>query len=146
MPVIYDDGQLAIAEEARRALAGQARTATMLDLLEQTGGYDEAYWRLVREQGWTAATLAELHGGLDLSLVELELIALQTGRVLAGAPFLTSSFGVGRAIAALAPDHFKAEWLPLLAAVRRSARWRLPSVRMCLACPPAIQATARSEP
>ncbi len=115
MPLIYDAGQLAIAQEARRALEAQVRTEALLELLEQTGAYDEAYWRLAREQGWAAATLPESFGGLGLSLVELGLIAFQTGRVLAGAPFLTSGFGVGRAIAALAPDSFKQEWLPRLA-------------------------------
>lgn len=115
MPLIYDASQLAIAQEARRALEDQSRTESLLDLLEQTGGYSADYWALARQQGWTAATLPQIYGGLDLSLVELGLIAWQTGRVLAGAPFLTSSFGAGRAIAAHAPEDFKAEWLPRLA-------------------------------
>ena len=115
MPLIYDSGQLAISREAGRALDAVARTETMLALLEQTGAYDAEYWRLAREQGWTAATLPESFGGLGLSLVELGLIAFETGRVLAGAPFLTSSFGAARAIATHAQDGFKADWLPRLA-------------------------------
>lgn len=115
MPLLYDDGQLAIAHEARRALEAHARTETMLTLLEKTGAYDPQYWEMAREQGWTAATLPDAYGGLELSLVELGLIAFQAGRVLAGAPFLTSTYGAVRAILRYAPDAFKQEWLPRLA-------------------------------
>jgi len=115
MTLLYDDGQMAIAQEARRALEAGVRTEALLALLEQTGAYDAPFWALAREQGWTAATVPESHGGLGLSLVELGLIAFQIGRVLAGAPFLTSSFGAGRAIAAHASDDIQQQWLPRLA-------------------------------
>ena len=115
MSLLYDDAQLAIAQEARRALEAQSRTETLLALLEQTGSYDTGYWMLAKEQGWTAATLPENYGGLGLSLVELGLIAFQIGRVLAGAPFLTTGFGAARAIAAHAPVAFQHAWLPRLA-------------------------------
>ena len=115
MPLLYDSGQLAIAQEARRALEAHAQTPAMLALLEEVGAYNRPYWQLACAQGWPAAALPEAFGGLDLSLVELGLIAFQAGRVLAGAPFLTSSYGAARAILAHAPDGFRHEWLPRLA-------------------------------
>ena len=92
-----------------------ARTETQLALLEKTGAYDERYWALARAQGWTAAGLPEAFGGLDLSLLELGLIAFEAGRVLAGAPFLTSSYGAARVLLRHGQGALKQAYLPRLA-------------------------------
>lgn len=115
MPILYNDFQLAIAQEARRALEAHAQTDIMLAMLEEKGDYDLSYWQLAAVQGWTAATWPDAHGGLDLSLVDLGLIAFQVGRTLAGAPFLTSSYGAGRAILRNGSDALRQQWLPALA-------------------------------
>ncbi|HEX7821132.1 MAG TPA: acyl-CoA dehydrogenase family protein, partial [Sphingobium sp.] len=115
MTLIYSDEQAAMAIEARRALEARTRPGALLALLEQEGCYDAPSWTLAREQGWTAAVLPEEYGGLGLSLVELGLIAFETGRVLAGAPFLTTSLGAGRAILRHGTAEMKAAWLPGLA-------------------------------
>lgn len=115
MSLIYDEGQLAIAAESRRVLEARVKPEQMLALLEQQGEYHAPFWETAKEQGWTALALPEAYGGLDLSLVELGLIALQAGRSLAGAPFLTSSYGTGRAILDHGPDDLKNAWLPRLA-------------------------------
>lgn len=114
MPLLYTQDQLAIAEQARRVLEARLSTEALLSLLDLQQDYHVGYWDTVRGQGWTAATLPEMHGGLDLSLVELGLIAFETGRVLAGAPFLTSSFGAARALLASGNEALCGEWLPRL--------------------------------
>lgn len=91
------------------------QTEHLLPLLEQQGEYHTAFWETAREQGWTALALPRSYGGLDLGLVELGLIALQAGRSLAGAPFLTSSFGAARAILDYGDDGLRDHWLPSLA-------------------------------
>jgi acyl-CoA dehydrogenase len=115
MSLLYDEGQLAIASESRRVLEARVETAHLLPLLEKQGEFHAAFWDTAKEQGWTALALPEAYGGLDLSLVELGLIAFQAGRSLSGAPFLTSSFGAARAILDYGSDDLKAEWLPKLA-------------------------------
>ena len=115
MSLLYDEGQLAIAEESRRVLEARVEFAHLLPLLEQQGQFHGAFWETAKQQGWTALALPEEFGGLDLSLVELGLIALQTGRSLAGAPFLTSSYGAARAILSHGSDALKSAWLPRFA-------------------------------
>src|SRR3546814_3226637 len=74
-----------------------------------------AYWDTAKERGWTALALPETFGGLALGLVELGLVAHQAGRMLSGAPFLTSSFGAAKAIELYGSAVQKARWLPSLA-------------------------------
>lgn len=115
MSLLYDEGQLAIATESRRVLEARVAPDALLPLLEQSGHYHQAYWETAKEQGWTALALPEAYGGLDLGLIELGLIGLQIGRSLAGASFLTSSFGAARAILDFGDDTVKTAWLPSLA-------------------------------
>ncbi len=115
MSLLYDEGQLAIAAESRRVLEARVEFAQLLPLLEQQGQYHAAFWETAKEQGWTALALPEAYGGLDLSLIELGLIAFQTGRSLAGAPFLTSTYGAARAILDHGSDELKSAWLPRFA-------------------------------
>jgi acyl-CoA dehydrogenase len=115
MSLLYDDGQLAIATESRRVLEARVAPEALLPLLEQSGQYHTPYWDMAKEQGWTALALPEAYGGLDLGLVELGLIAFQIGRSLAGAPFLTASFGAARAILDFGDESLKDAWLPKLA-------------------------------
>ncbi|MBO9698296.1 MAG: acyl-CoA/acyl-ACP dehydrogenase [Sphingopyxis sp.] len=115
MSILYDEGQQAIATESRRALEARVSKDDLLPLLQDSGKYHDGFWTTAKEQGWTALALPEAHGGLDLGLVELGLIAHQAGRSLSGAPFLTSSFGAAKAIELYGSDEQKARWLPGLA-------------------------------
>ncbi len=115
MSILYDEGQQAIAIESRRILEARMDKDALLPLLGTTGQYHAGFWTIAKEQGWTALALPEAFGGLGLGLIELGLIAHQAGRTLSGAPFLTSSFGVSRAIALYGSDAQKARWLPGLA-------------------------------
>lgn len=113
MSLLYDDGQLAIATESRRALEASVTLEGQLQFLERTGAFDNAFWRLAREQGWTALTVPEDHGGINLGLVELGLVAFQAGRSLSGAPFVTTNHGVAAAL--LAGNGAGKDWLSRLA-------------------------------
>ncbi len=115
MSLLYDDDQMSISNESRRILEARADPAKLLPLLEVQGEYLASFWETAKEQGWTALALPEAYGGLDLGLVELGLIALQAGRSLSGAPFLTSSFGAASALLGSGSEALKAAWLPRLA-------------------------------
>ena len=115
MSLLYDEGQLAIATESRRVLEARIDPATLLPLLEKQGEFHAAYWETAKEQGWCGIAIPEEHGGLGLGLIELGVVAHQIGRSLAGASFLTGSYGAARAILDYGNDALKAEWLPRLA-------------------------------
>lgn len=115
MSLIHDEGQVAMATEARRVLEARVDAAALLPLLEASGQYHQPFWQTAREQGWCAMAVPEAFGGLGLGLVEQGLLALQVGRSLAGAPFLTGGWGLGRALTAKADSPAAAQWLPLLA-------------------------------
>jgi acyl-CoA dehydrogenase len=84
-------------------------------LLETGGRYDEAFWAACQEMGWTGITVAETHGGLELTPVELGLVALECGRVCAGAPFLATSFAASEALRLWGDAALQSAWLPGLA-------------------------------
>jgi acyl-CoA dehydrogenase len=115
MALLYDEGQQAIASESRRVLEARMGTDAQLRLLEEQGAFHPIFWDTAKEQGWTGLALPEAYGGLGLGLVDLGLLAHQTGRAIAGAPFLTSCFGAARAILDHGNDALKEKWLPLLA-------------------------------
>jgi len=115
MSLLYDEGQTAIGEESRRVLDAKAKPERLLQLLEEVGTFDEVYWNLCKEQGWTAITLPESAGGLGLGLVELGLVALAGGAHAVGAPFLNTSFGAAQALLAGSDAEAGAQWAPKLA-------------------------------
>lgn len=115
MTILYSEDQQAIATESRRVLEARIGKDELLPLLETRGRYHEGFWNTAKEQGWTALAIPEAHGGLALGLAEMGLIAHQAGRSLSGAPFLTSGFGVAKAIELYGSDAQKVRWLPGLA-------------------------------
>ncbi len=101
MSILYDEGQLAIANESRRVLDARTGKDRLLALLEKVGEYDRPFWDTAIEQGWTALAIAEEHGGLGLGLIELGLVAMACGAATAGAPFLTVGYGAASVMAAV---------------------------------------------
>ncbi|MES2289108.1 MAG: acyl-CoA dehydrogenase family protein [Pseudomonadota bacterium] len=98
MPYLYSEEQSQIRDEVRRTLEGTVAPAKLRSLLEAEGKYDDAFWKTAREMGWTAIGVAEEDGGLGLSLIEALIVAEETGRVIAGAPFLATAFAVTDAL------------------------------------------------
>jgi acyl-CoA dehydrogenase len=115
MSILLDEGQQAIATESRRIIDAREDKSKALALIEADGAYDTAWWDMCREQGWTAVALPEDVGGLGLGLVELGQVALAVGAGIAGAPFLTSSFGAADAINRHGSAESKDLWLARLA-------------------------------
>lgn len=116
MSLLYDEAQLAIATESRRVLDSRMAADRLLMLLERQGEFDRPFWQTCIEQGWTGLALPGAHGGFDLGLVELGLVAHACGAATSGAPFLTSSYGAACAILDHGSDALKSAWLPKLAA------------------------------
>ncbi len=63
--------------------------------METERGYDPATWaQLSEELAWTALTIPEAYGGLDMSYLDLHPLMEEIGRALLCAPFL-STIGLG---------------------------------------------------
>ena len=124
MPYLLSEEQQQISAEARRLLADAYSPARLRGLQETPGGYDEVFWSAAREMGWTGAAIPEADGGLGLGAVELGLIAVECGRVVAGAPYLSTSFAVAEALRLWGDEDLKARRLPALASAGRRAAFR----------------------
>ena len=116
MAFLYSSEQLAIREAAFRQLSSRFDSKALHFIIARAAGHDADFWRLCRENGWTGVTIDPAYGGLGLGLVELCLVAEAVGHVIAGAPFLLSSFGAADAIGLWGSDLHKTRWLGELAA------------------------------
>ena len=115
MSILYDEAQTAIAAESARVLKARHAPDQLLKLLEKLGEHDQTFWATCIEQGWTGITIPESHGGLELGLVELGVVAEAAGQVTAGAPFLTTSAGFSHGLGKYGSGELQEKWLPRVA-------------------------------
>lgn len=115
MPHLYSDEQLHIRNEARRLLEAHYSGERLKTLLTSSGRYDENFWSDCRDMGWASVTIPEAYGGLDLTPLELCIIAEECGRVTCGAPFLTTGFAVGEALRLWGDEASRQSLLPRVA-------------------------------
>jgi len=109
------DEQQHIKSEARRRLEAERDEGLLLTLLETPGAYDEKFWASARDMGWPAIAVPEENDGLGLSIAEACIVAEETGRVTAGAPFMQTSMGVADALTRYGSQEQKDAWLAKLA-------------------------------
>jgi acyl-CoA dehydrogenase len=111
----FSEDQKNIQEQARGMLAKECSSAIVRRVIDKGEYYDNALWRQIVELGWPATTIAEEHGGLGLSYLELCVIATELGRSLAPTPFIASVYLSTELIKTAASSQQQAEWLPSLA-------------------------------
>lgn len=108
--------QTTLRDEARRMLAEQADAARLRRAID-AGGYDETLWRTIaRDLGWCAVAIPEDAGGLGLGVFDLALLAEETGRRLAPAPFWSTACLAAPLIDRLAGEPSRGELLSRIAA------------------------------
>ena len=116
------DDQLALADAAGALLSKRASPELVRKVVDAGGGYDEALWHDMVEQGWPAVAVPESLGGLGLGWVEAAVLLEQVGAHLAPAPILQHVVALDAvARAALAGIDTAAEWLDPLVAGRAIA-------------------------
>jgi len=113
--LIYDEAQRQIADECERILKDAYSGPALKALLERLGCYDDSFWQLCVDQGWTAIAVPEEFGGLGLGLSEQGIVSQACGKVVGGAPFLASGYAVVEAISRFGDPALKDRWLPALA-------------------------------
>jgi acyl-CoA dehydrogenase len=111
----FSDDQKNIQEQAHSMLAKECGSAVVRQVIDGNTGFDAKLWQQIVALGWPATTIAEEHGGLGLSYLELCVIATELGRSLAPVPFIASVYLGTELIKTAASIEQQAEWLPALA-------------------------------
>ena len=111
----FSDDQKTIQEQARAMLTKECGSAVVRKTIGSNHGFDVTLWQQIVALGWPATTIAEEHGGLGLSYLELCVIATELGRSLAPVPFIASVYLGTELIKAAASSQQQAQWLPALA-------------------------------
>jgi alkylation response protein AidB-like acyl-CoA dehydrogenase len=108
-----NDEQREIQSTAREFLSDRFKPEKVRELAESRA-YDDAIWRQISELGWPGIAVAEEDGGQGLGLIELVLIAEQTGYALAPTP-LMSTWNAALFLSE-GSDEQRERWLPGVAA------------------------------
>ena len=106
----FSDDQQAIKRTAHDMLADRFKPDTVRELAESER-YDDAHWREIAELGWAGIFVGEQHGGQDLGIVELAILAEELGYVAAPVPFLANA-AAGLALHHAGSDAQRERWLP----------------------------------
>jgi len=104
-----NDEQREIQSTAREFLSSRFKPEKVRELAESRT-YDDAIWKEISELGWPGIAVAEEDGGQGLGLIELVLIAEQSGYVLAPTP-LMSTWNAALFLSE-ASDEQRGRWLP----------------------------------
>lgn len=109
------DEQKMLAEQARGLLAERTPYDHLRRLIDDGAEWDEALWRELGAMGFLGATIAEAHGGLGMTPLDLGVISAELGRANAAVPFFSSIVLAADAIALAGSEEQKTRWLPGLA-------------------------------
>ena len=80
--------QQLLRETTRASLAKACSKERVRELMATDTAFDPKLWQTVTDQGWVALHLPEEVGGLGLGLVELAIVAEETGRACLPGPML----------------------------------------------------------
>ena len=95
----FSEDQEMLRKEARKFLEGRCpinKPRAVMDDAQR--GYDAGLWQELVEQGWTALTIPEDHGGLGMTRTDLCVLAEELGRVLAPVPFASTVYLLAEAL------------------------------------------------
>ncbi|MGD0288568.1 MAG: acyl-CoA dehydrogenase family protein [Candidatus Binataceae bacterium] len=84
----FSEEQEMLRESARGLLEKECPSTVVRRLIEDERGYDAELWRKMAGLGWTGLVIPEVHGGANLSYVDLVLVLEEMGRVLLPSPFI----------------------------------------------------------
>lgn len=111
----FSEDQRRLQEEVRRVLADHSTSAAVRRVLEGEAPYCADSWRELAALGALGIALPEDCGGAGMGLLELCLVAEETGRALVAAPLLSSIYLAAEAIRRAGSAAQQQAWLPRLA-------------------------------
>lgn len=115
MSFTFTDDQRQLADSIERYLADKYGFEQRNRIRKGEGGWSRQVWKDFAELGWLALPIAEEHGGLGGSTVDLALMMEAFGKALVVEPFI-AAIVLGAEIVARADPERAAEILPQVAA------------------------------
>lgn len=85
------DEQQRLVQQAARDLLGREAPMRRVREIAAAGGWDADLWQTVTRHGWMGLAIPEERGGAGMTLVELGVIAEETGAVLLPLPVLSTA-------------------------------------------------------
>ena len=113
------DEQKMLAEQASGLLAERSTPERLRALIGEGADYDAALWRELAEMGFLGAAIAEAHGGLGMTPLDLGVISQELGRANASLPFFSSVVVAAEALSQCGTEAQKQALLPAVASGAR---------------------------
>jgi alkylation response protein AidB-like acyl-CoA dehydrogenase len=111
MQFAFTDHQLLFRDSVRALLTRECSPSVVRAAWSDTAVGLPGAWRSLAELGVTGGALAERHGGLDLSDLDLVLVLEETGRAALPAPIVEHAAVALRLLEALGSDSIAGDWL-----------------------------------
>ena len=108
----FTDDAKDLAAGARDFLTGEYTPDYVRSVWDSDGQRDPAKWRQLAETGFVGVAVAEEHGGLGMSDVEMALLLEEAGRANLTEPLLETAAVAAPTIGDYAPEAMRKEWLP----------------------------------
>ncbi len=109
------DEQRMLAEQVRGLVAERSGHDALRKLIDDGAEWDRPLWDELGQMGFLGAAIAEEHGGLGLSDLDMGVVSEELGRANAALPFFSSIILATGAIEAAGSEEQKAAWLPRIA-------------------------------
>ena len=111
----FSEDQKLLKDQARKFLDDKCSLTHVRAILESDATHDKDVWQGLCELGFAGAAIPEAYGGLELSPLELCVIAEELGRAVAPVPFSSSIYLAAEALKLYGSQEQKKKWLPRLA-------------------------------
>lgn len=82
------EGETELRKACRDVLSKRSTSDRVRAVMESESGFDEGFWKLATDLGWTALAVPESLGGIEGSVGELCTVAEELGRVLQPGPLV----------------------------------------------------------
>ncbi len=115
--IVLSDEQIMLRDMAKSWVADRAPVSALRAVRTTYAGdgADLSLFAEMAEMGWTGILVPEAHGGVDMGMVSLGLIAEELGRNLTASPLLSTAVSAVAAIALGSNEAKKQELLPAIA-------------------------------
>ena len=111
----FSDEQKALGDSVRRFFEKECPPEIVREVLDIDSSYHEGLWKKLGEQGFLAAAIPEVYGGVGAGYLELCLVAQECGRALAPIPTVSSIYLAAEFLLVAGTEAQKQAWLPKLA-------------------------------
>ena len=91
MDIKLSEEQVQLRDTARKFMQEECTPAFVREMEKSEFGFSKAMWRQMAEMGWLGIALPEDCGGLEMSTLDLVLLAKELGRRICPSPFLSTA-------------------------------------------------------